>query len=81
MFKTFKTFYFTSFVRGLAKTSNKKNFYINNSMLYNKHLKHINSTIKSININNNNNNIFRKRIEFHESHSTCRYIIPRILIK
>ena len=89
MFKTFQTFYFTSFVRGLAKTSNKKNFYINNSMLYNKHLKHIKSTIKSININNNINNnnnininnIFRKRIEFHESHSTYGYIIPRIILK
>ena len=26
------------FVRGLTKTSNKKKYYINNSILYNKHM-------------------------------------------
>lgn len=34
----FQNFFFRYFLRGLTKSTNNKNLYINNSMLYNKNL-------------------------------------------
>lgn len=58
----FQNFFFRYFLRGLTKSSNDKNLYINNSMLYNKNLNKTNKIT-------NNLLLKKKRIEFHESHS------------
>ena len=66
-----------TFIREMTKTTNKKTFYINNSMLYNKNINNtiFNSENKIINTIISKN---KKRIEFHESHSRRGYIIQKI---
>jgi hypothetical protein len=64
----FQNFFFRYFIRGLTKSTNNKNLYINNSMLYNKNLNKTNLN-KTNKITNNLLLKQKKRIEFHESHS------------
>ena len=73
----FQNFFLTSFVRGLAKTSNKKSFFINNSILYNKNINNKNLQPENKIINNITYKR-KKRIEFHESHSRRGHIIEKI---
>lgn len=73
----FKKFFFLTFIREMTKTTNKKKFYINNSMLYNKN---INNTIFNSENKTRHNityNKYKKKIEFHESHSRRGYIIQK----
>ena len=72
----FQIFFLTSFIRNLSKTSNKQNSYINNSLKFNKLLKNPNFKVK--NITNKLTSKDKKRIEFHESHSTYGYVIERL---
>jgi hypothetical protein len=71
----FQSRFFTYFIRKLVKTTNKKNFFINNSMLYNKTIN--NKNFKSENKRIKNSTSKPKRIEFHESHSSYSYIIEK----
>lgn len=69
------------FVRGLTKTSNKKKYYINNSMLYNKNINNIIFNSENKTRHNITYNKYKKKIEFQESHSNYGYIIDKLKFK
>ena len=77
----FKNFFFLTFIREMTKTTNKKKFYINNSMLYNKNTNNIIFNSENKTRYNITYDKYKKKIEFQESHSNYGYIIDKLKFK